>query len=125
MLDENVPASVADMLIGLGHKAEFIRSYVPPSSPDPLVAKVSEDFDAALITFDSDFQKKIAPRVPAGQRRRFKKLSRIWLKCNEYQAAERPRKSISFIEGEHKIAKNNTDARMMIEIGNSFIKSNR
>ena len=26
MLDENVPQDVADMLIGQGHKAEFIRS---------------------------------------------------------------------------------------------------
>jgi len=30
MLDENVPQDVADMLNEQGHKAEFIRDYVPP-----------------------------------------------------------------------------------------------
>jgi len=34
MLDENVPQVVADMLKRLGHKADFIREYAPPGSPD-------------------------------------------------------------------------------------------
>jgi predicted nuclease of predicted toxin-antitoxin system len=87
MLDENVPVAVADMLEKHGHKAEFIRDFVPPGSPDPLVATVSEELKAILISFDGDFQ-TIAPRVPHGHRLRFRKLSRIWMRCDEPPSRE-------------------------------------
>jgi predicted nuclease of predicted toxin-antitoxin system len=38
LLDENVPVLVADMLKAEGHDAVFVRDYVPPGAPDPLVA---------------------------------------------------------------------------------------
>ena len=79
MLDENVPLDVADMLNEQGHKGEFIRDYVPPGSPDPVVATVSQELDAILVSFDGDFE-VISPRIPDGQKRRFRKLSRIWLR---------------------------------------------
>ncbi len=84
MLDENVPQDVADMLNGQGHKAEFIRDYVPPGSPDPVVATVSQELEAILLSFDGDFE-VISPRIPKGQRKRFRKLSRIWMRCGEPQ----------------------------------------
>jgi predicted nuclease of predicted toxin-antitoxin system len=74
MLDENVPVDVADMLIQQGHEAKFIRDYVPPGSPDPLVATVSQELDAVLLSFDGDFE-VIAPRIPKGHR----KPSSRWL----------------------------------------------
>ena len=76
MLDENVPQDVADTLIARGHKAEYIRDYVPPGAPDPLVATVSEELKAILVSFDGDFE-RIAPRVPHGQRARFRKLEHV------------------------------------------------
>lgn len=82
MLDENVPVSVKDMLETHGHQAEFIRDYVPPGSADPVVATISEELDAIPVSFDGDFE-KIAPRIPKGQKRRFRRLSRIWMRCRE------------------------------------------
>jgi hypothetical protein len=46
MLDENVPQDVADMLIAFGHKAEFIREYVPVGAPDQVVATASRELEA-------------------------------------------------------------------------------
>jgi hypothetical protein len=43
MLDENVPQDVADVLIGRGHKAEFVREYIVPGAPDQVVATASEE----------------------------------------------------------------------------------
>jgi Domain of unknown function (DUF5615) len=62
ILDENVPIAVAETLIRHGHVAKFIRDYVPPGSPDPLVATVAQKISAVLISFDGDFQ-NIAPRI--------------------------------------------------------------
>ena len=86
LLDENVPVSVADVLARNGHTSDEIRGYVPPGALDPVVATISQELDAVLVSFDGDFQ-KIAPRVPDGQRARFRRLSRIWMRCNEPRAA--------------------------------------
>ncbi len=124
MLDENVPASVADMLLGFGHTAEFIRDHVPPGSPDPVVATVSQELDAVLISFDGDFR-RIAPRVPYGQRTRFRRLCRIWMRCNEPQAARRLEGALTLVEAEYELAQTRSDMRMLVWIANGYIRTDR
>jgi predicted nuclease of predicted toxin-antitoxin system len=124
MLDENVPQDVADMLIAHGHKAEYIRNYVPPGAPDPLVATVAEEFDAVLVSFDGDFE-RIAPRIPYGQRARFRGLSRIWMCCGEPQAAQRLEKALEFVEAEYNFAKTQRDTRMHIWVAKGYFKTVR
>jgi predicted nuclease of predicted toxin-antitoxin system len=124
ILDENVPMAVADMLERCGHVAEFIRDHVPPGSPDPLVATVSEALKAVLITFDGDFQ-HIAPRIPKGQRTRFKTLSRIWMRCDEPDASDRLESALPLVESEFKLAQQSADRRMLMSIGASWIRTDR
>jgi predicted nuclease of predicted toxin-antitoxin system len=124
MLDENVPQDVADMLIRHDHTAAFIRDYVPPGAPDPLVAVVSEELKAILVSFDGDFE-KIAPRIPAGQRTRFRKLSRIRMCCGEPQAAQRLEKALDLVKAEYELAKTLRDIRMNIWIAKSYFKTIR
>ncbi len=124
MLDEMVPVSVARTLRQNGHTAEFIRDYTPPGSPDPLVATISEEMKVVLVSFDGDFQ-KIAPRVPDGQRRRFKRLSRIWMRCSEYQSAQRLERALPLIESEYTLAQTLPDLRMIIWLANEYIRTNR
>ncbi|HZV04595.1 MAG TPA: DUF5615 family PIN-like protein [Gemmataceae bacterium] len=124
MLDENVPQAVADMLNSHAHEVQFIRDYIPPGGVDPLVATVSEELEAILVSFDGDFE-KIAPRVPHGQRARFRRLSRIWLCCGEPQAADRMEKALDLIESEYMIAQAKPDTRMHIWIAKGFIKTHR
>ncbi len=124
MLDENVAESVRRGLVDLRYEALFIRDLIPEGSVDPLVAFVAEDKSAVLVSHDGDFQ-KISPRIPDGQKTRFRKLSRIHLHCNEYQAASRIRSAISLIEHEFELLNNAHDKRMIIEIGKSHIRTNR
>ncbi|WP_394713492.1 DUF5615 family PIN-like protein [uncultured Roseibium sp.] len=124
MLDENVAVSVCRKLTELGCEAQYIRDLIPQGSVDPLVAFVAEDRGTILVSHDGDFR-KIAPRIPDGQKTRFGKLSRIQLRCAEYQAAQRIEKAFSFIEAEFAIAQINTDTRMIVQIGKSFIRSER
>ena len=124
MLDENVPKDVADMLAVSGHTAEFIRDYVPPGAPDPLVATVSEERDAILVSFDGDFE-NIAPRIPKGERTRFRKLSRIYMCCGEPQAAQRLEKALGLIQSEYELAKGQRDVRMNMWIARGYIKIHR
>jgi predicted nuclease of predicted toxin-antitoxin system len=124
MLDENVPASVGDALRAAGHNVQSIRDYIPPGSKDELVATISERLEFVLVSFDGDFE-KIAPRVPQGFRARFRKLSRIWLRCSEPQAAKRIEGALSLIEAEYQLAKGRDDSRMTIWLANGYIKTVR
>jgi predicted nuclease of predicted toxin-antitoxin system len=122
MLDENVPQDVADMLTGQGHKAEFIREYIVPGAPDQVVATASQELEAVLVSFDGDFE-AISPRIPKGQRARFRKLSRIWLRCGEPQAALRCSRVLDFVEREFALTTPTTPMRLTI--GKSYLRTDR
>ena len=124
IFDENVPMDVAEMLERRGHVSEFIRDYVPPGSPDPLVATVAEEINAVLVSFDGDFQ-HIAPRIPQGQRSRFRRLSRIWMRCDEPAAADRFEQALALIKSEFELALHRPDSRMLIWIGSSYLRTDR
>src|SRR5690348_4191941 len=102
LLDHNVPDSVAEAFRARGHDVRLVRDILPTDSPDQLVATVSEQDGAILVSCDRDFR-LIAPRIPIGSRARFRRLSRISLECNEYQAAQRVIAAMSLIEDEHEI----------------------
>jgi predicted nuclease of predicted toxin-antitoxin system len=124
LLDHNVPDSVAQVFRERGHKVELVRDILPTDSPDPLIATVSEEDGAILVSCDRDF-KIIAPRIPRGYRTRFRKLSRISLQCSEPQAAQRVKAAMSLIEAEYEIARGSSDKRMFIVIQNDGIKTHR
>lgn len=121
IIDENVPVSARKVLERKGHTVELIVDHTARGSTDPVVATVSEKLDAVLVSFDGDFE-KIAPRVPEGAQRRYKRLSRIWLRCTEYQTSIRLDKAMSLIESEYKLAQSSSDIRMLIWLSNGYIK---
>jgi predicted nuclease of predicted toxin-antitoxin system len=124
LLDNCVPDSVGEVLRLRGHTVVHVRDILPVDSSDPLVATVSEEDDAVLVSCDRDFR-LIAPRIPRGQRARYRRLSRIALECNEPQAADRIKSAITLIEAEFEIAQNSKDKRMNIVIQNNGIKTLR
>ena len=124
LLDQNVPDSVATIFKDRGHEVVYLRDILPPDTPDPIVATVSELEKLVLVSSDGDFD-KIAPRIPVGQKQRFRKLSRISLKCKAPHAAKRLSAAMSLIEAEYAIAEKSNDPRMIIVVGNSFIRTER
>jgi len=124
ILDENVPVSVRKLLEDRGYIVDMITDHVARGAEDPIVATISERLDSILVTSDGDF-KKIAPKIPKGMRQRYRRLNRIWLRCNEWQASQRLEKALSLIEHEYAIAQNAKDGRMHIMVSNSFIRTDR
>jgi predicted nuclease of predicted toxin-antitoxin system len=124
LLDHNVPDSVADVFRERGHIVQLVREILPTDSPDQLIATVSEEDGAVLVSCDRDF-KLIAPRIPRGSRSRFRRLSRISLECSEPQAAQRVKAAMSLIEAEYEISQSSGDGRMFIVIQNHGIKTHR
>ena len=123
-VDHCVPDSVGRVLRDAGHEVILLRERIALDSPDPLVAAVSEMHVAVLISLDSDF-KSLAPRVPKGQRQRFRKLSRIGLRCRAPRCAQRLGVVLSLIEHEWAVAQSSADKRMIVDVGESFVRSIR
>lgn len=122
--DHNVAESVCQLLEEAGHEVIRLRDELPPNSPDPVVAKYAESIDAVLISHDGDF-KRIAPRIPHGERNRFRRLSRIHLQCDYAGAEIRVAAAISLIEFEWSLAQERADKRIHIVVQKTGIKTNR
>jgi predicted nuclease of predicted toxin-antitoxin system len=124
MLDENVPVDMAAMLTQHGHDAQFIRDYVPPGTPDVIVATIAEQQNCILISFDGDFE-SIAPRVPHGHRARFRKLSRIWMRCDEPAGANRLQGALELLVSEFALAQFRPDRRLWFWVGRDYLRTHR
>jgi predicted nuclease of predicted toxin-antitoxin system len=123
-IDQNVPDSVGSVLVSNGHEVVPLRTRIPTSSPDTLVAAVAEANDAILVTFDPDF-KALASRIGIGQRR-FKRLSLIrFERCRESQAAQRMQDALSLIEHEWAISTGARDRRLFVVISRQTIRTHR
>ena len=115
MLDENVPRSMADMLSAEGFQVDYVRDFVPVGAPDPVVATVAEREGAILVSFDGDFH-KIAPKILGGNRRRFQRLSRIWMRCEEVNGANRLKSALDLLKFEVERVEHSDDKRVVLHI---------
>ena len=100
------------------------KDKVPEGTQDPIVAKVAQDLSAILLTDDSDF-KTIVKRRPDGQKRRFRKLSRVNLDCKHFQVVKRLEAAISLIEFEYEIAQGRQDKRMIVDLKPTIMRTHR
>lgn len=85
---------------------------------------MAQDNDCILITHDGDF-KKVAPRVPVGERRRFRNLSKIHLACNPTKASKRLADAMTLVEFEWESAQARADKRVHIVVQPTLMKTLR
>jgi predicted nuclease of predicted toxin-antitoxin system len=55
LIDANLPRSIVQLIVGLGHEAEFVRDIGLGSAPDSAIAARAQTTLAALLTRDLDF----------------------------------------------------------------------
>jgi hypothetical protein len=122
-IDQCVPDSVGKMLNDAGYAVERLREKLATDAPDQVVARYAELSGAILISLDRDF-KSLAPRVGIG-RQRFRRLSRIGIRCDEPAAAGRIEAALSLIEHEWERAQGSPDKRMIVEVGPTYIRTIR
>lgn len=122
--DQNVGEDVCRFLEKRGYEAVRLRHILNTNTPDPEIARHVEETGAVLVSHDRDFQ-EIAPRIPKGERRRFRRLSRIYLQCDSLRAEKRIKAAMSLIEFEWDLAQRRPDKRIHIVIQNNGIKTLR
>ncbi|CDO35042.1 DUF5615 family PIN-like protein [Novosphingobium sp. KN65.2] len=122
--DHCVPESACKLLEGRGHTVIRLRDVLPTDTPDPIVAKAAQDSDAILLTHDGDF-KAVAPRIPIGQRNRFRKLSKVHLAVEHVKSESRLGEAITLVEFEWVSAQKRRDRRVHVVVQPSVIKTHR
>jgi hypothetical protein len=91
-----------------GHTVVFLRDIMPVDSPDLVVATVGDMDGVILVSCDRDFD-AIAPRILKGLRARFRRLSRLSIRCAEFHAARRIEEAMELIELEFRTAQSRSD----------------
>jgi predicted nuclease of predicted toxin-antitoxin system len=124
LLDQNVPNSVAVALDELGHDVVLVRDILPTDASDPLVGTAAEQDNRVLVSLDRDFQ-KLDPQRPEGYRVRFRRLSRIWLKCTPARCSARIRLFIREIEWEQKAHAEQSLPKMNLHLFENGFKTHR
>ncbi len=113
------PESVGDIFRDRGHTVESVRMIVPKGTADSIIAAIGEQDAAVLVTVDKDFR-SLAPRI-SKERRLYKRLGIISLRCPEPQAANRVKQNMDLIEYEYHRSQGLRDRRLMISIGPNFV----
>jgi hypothetical protein len=118
LTDVNVPDSVGDYLRGRKHSVVRVRSIMPITSPDPVVAEAALRAGKVLVSWDKDFnqQRFLKPR--------FAGLSRIAFSCPEPMAVQRLKALMSLIESEWELARK-AGHRMVIHVGSDQLRIRR
>ena len=121
LVDENVPASVAEFFERRGHQVSYVRDVLPASTPDAVVATIGDRLSAIVVTWDQDFD-RLVRRVPEGNRTRFRRLGRISFRCNEAEGCRLLERWVEQIEFHYGQCLQQPDFHMIIQVQSSGIK---
>jgi predicted nuclease of predicted toxin-antitoxin system len=125
LIDENVPDSVAEFFRERGHDVRLVRELLPAGTADPVIATLGDEWGAIVVTWNHKDFKQLAKRVPVGERQRFRNLGRISFRCNEAKGRQRLEELIDFIEFEFASVQKRKDRRLLLEVGDSYLRLNR
>jgi hypothetical protein len=125
LLDEDVPRPVGEFLAERGHAVFYVDEALVKGSADILLAQWVDVNEGIVVTHNYKHFDKLLSRVPKGGRARFKKASRLTLRCAQTHALRRVTELIDDIEHEYARCQQRVDKRMMSEIGDSYFKTDR
>jgi hypothetical protein len=125
LLDEDVPRPVGEFLAQRGHEVFYVEEALVKGSADILLAQWVDVNEGVVVTHNYKHFAVLLSRVPKGGRARFKKASRLTLRCAQPHSLRRVTELIEDIEYEYERCQRRTDKRMMSEIGESYFKTDR
>ena len=99
--DQNVPDSIGNYLVSLGHGLTRLRDVMPTDTKDPVIAIACSENAQVLVTFDTDF-KAAAKRLKLTKKKYQNSLHRVLMRCHEPDGVARLKEAIAIIESEWK-----------------------
>lgn len=120
--DQNVPDSVGNALIKVGHSVTRLRDVMATTTADPIIAVACSQSGHVLVSHDNDFR-QISKRLNITQRQYHQSLHRIYLACPEPNSAKRILEALSLIEAEWRLIKEGRP--MVIDLRDQSIRTSR
>ncbi|MEE4209318.1 MAG: DUF5615 family PIN-like protein [Parvularcula sp.] len=121
--DEGAPRSVGRYFQTRGHSVIYMQDVMERGSPDTLVAEIAQRNDAILVAADKDMR-QIAKQNGIGSLR-FKRLDLLQFRCSEVEAVQRVADAYSLIVHEWHAVKAVQGTRFWVEVGSSYIRTQR
>ena len=122
-LDASVPDSVGQVLAAGGHEIIYHRDVLEEGAKDPVVCQTALTNNAILVAVDKDM-KHLTRRFGVTDDR-FKNLSMVFCGCSIPIASKRIEQALSLIEHEWDYSAQKTGRRLLIEITNHQISTQR
>jgi hypothetical protein len=121
VIDEHVPESVAAFFRGRGDAVIYAREALLPGAEDATIAKLADEKHGLVLTCDHDFDALIS-RAPKGNKLRFRYAGRLSLHCKPRTFVDRLERFMPVIDAEAHQAASRPDPRVIIELGNNFLR---
>jgi hypothetical protein len=103
LVDQNIPVSVASVLLDRGFDTQHVRHVLRPDSPDQLIAYLAIQENFIILTHDKDFR-NINALTPHGYRKRLKMADRVILGPTSIHAAPRMAQVLDLVISMHQWA---------------------
>ena len=120
LIDEMVPTEVAEVFEDGGHEVLYVRDHLGAGTPDPVIAKVGDELDAIVVTWNRKDFKKLVNRYKLGENA-LQRLGLICFNCPEPEGRARLLAHIEVIELLHDHATTKGDP-LMVEIQNTGLR---
>jgi predicted nuclease of predicted toxin-antitoxin system len=123
LLDEGVPAEVAQVFLTHGYIVIPFDSVLTPGLADELVCAAAIANNALLVAYDNDMKQYVRRRGQGPDR--FRNLHLLKFNCPEPMAAARLDEAMSLILNEWAVAHEKVARRVYVEIGTHEIRTFR
>lgn len=123
LLDEGVPAQVAEVFLTHGHTVIPFESVLTPGVSDELVCAAAQANNALLVAYDNDMKQYVRRRGQGPDR--FRNLHLLKFNCPEPMAVARLQEAMSMIVNEWAEAHQKVARRVYVEINTHDIRTFR
>ena len=122
LIDENVPTSVSELLAKRGHEVILSREVLAEGVSDDIVAAYASANELIVVTWNAKDFIRLIGRRPTDNHNKRRNAGLLCLTCNETRGAQRLEEVIDLIEYEHKRAGSRKDRRVIIDVGQDFVR---
>jgi hypothetical protein len=124
LIDEDVPAAVAELLGQRGHDIVRVVDVLVPGTPDPAVAQYANLHERIVVTFNLRDYNRLIRRAPHPGHDKHPGAGLIGFQCPHPQGRERLAAHAENIEHEHQVLnrERRADRRLIVQITDTLLK---
>lgn len=122
IVDEDVPASVAELFARRGHQVEYVLDRFLPGTDDYVIAQAASEEQIVVVTWNHRHFFSYANRKREGGQLRYPGMSLITFRCPKPEGLARAEVVLPVIEAMHTLAVVTGGRRMIAVVGDNSLR---